>query len=202
MATIIPFTITIAGGTASGKSTLAKMLREHFGSQATALCLDSYYHDQVNRPMSERVKTNYDHPDSIDFTLLKEHLTALKAGKSAVIPVYDFTQHTRNLEKTETLASTPIIILEGILSLWHPELRRLSNLKIFVETPPEVRFERRLERDIRERGRTPACVALQWKETVEPMFQHLCAPTALFADLVVDGSKPLVETFNYIMKKL
>ncbi len=197
-----PYVITIAGGTASGKTTLAEKLLGQLGERASTLCLDSYYRDQAAIPVSERIKVNYDHPESIEFSLLIQHLIALKAGQAVIVPVYNFSQHTRDLSASIKVESRPVIVVEGILSLWESQIRNLSDLKIFVDAPPNVRFARRLERDVRERGRTAESVTQQWAQTVEPMYQSICAPTLSFADLVSDGTKPIEETLKKILDKI
>lgn len=150
--------------------------------------------------MSERIKANYDHPDSLEFALLVKHLELLKGGQRVLAPIYDFSQHTRDLSRQEEIEPSPVIIVEGILALWAAEVRELSDLKVFVDAPPEVRFARRLERDVRERGRTPEGVKQQWELTVEPMYQQLCAPTAAYADLVIDGTSSPENLLDMVLK--
>jgi uridine kinase len=152
METII---IGIAGGTASGKTTIAEKLYQKtkkYGSVAT-IRLDDYYNDLTGMPMEERKKVNYDHPDAYDVKLICQHLEALKKGLPINKPIYDFKEHNRSIQ-AEVVQACNVIILEGILPLAIPEIRKLLDIKIFVDTPDDIRFIRRLQRDTNERGRS------------------------------------------------
>lgn len=179
--------VGIAGGTGSGKTTLAKKLNQHFGDGAVLLSQDCYYKDLSHLSLEERESVNFDHPASIDFTLFKEHLLELKKGRSVLIPQYDFTTHTRT-DQMEILDSAPIILVEGILLFAVPEVRELFDLKIFIDTDDDIRLMRRLERDLQERGRDFDSVKKQYLATVKPMHQKYVEPTKSQADVVIWGT--------------
>jgi len=179
------FVIAIGGGTASGKSTLAhQLVKNATQKKAGILLLDSYYRSQDHIPLEERANTNYDHPDSFEVELLLRHLSFLKSGESAEIPVYDYATHTR-VDRTVEFLPRAIVIVEGILALYWEELREVSDMKIFIDAPDELRLERRIKRDIAERGRTRESVLMQWESTVVPMHNEYCEPTKRFADKVI-----------------
>lgn len=195
------FIIGIAGGTASGKTTLAELLLKHSAPGSTsAIYVDSYYRAQDDKPLRERALLNYDHPDSLDFDYLLQHLEELKKGCSVTVPEYDYTQYTRS-NRGVLVTPSKLLIVEGILSLHPPELRKTYDLKIYVETPDQLRFARRLERDIRERGRSRESVLKQWNETVHPMHTAYCEPTKLFADMVLDGEALNEEIVKNILSR-
>jgi uridine kinase len=196
-----PKLIVIAGGTASGKTTIADAVAKRLAPRCGLITLDSYYRDQNSIEMSQRILVNYDHPDSIEFDLLLKHLTALKSGADVAVPVYDFAQHTRDLGRTESVMPAPYIVLEGILALYDARVRAAASLTVFVDAPADERFRRRLERDVRERGRTPDGVRAQWEKTVEPMYQELCAPTVEFANLVLDGTAPIEGSVELVIQR-
>ena len=178
------FILGIAGGSGSGKTYLAKAIRDALPSgSAAVIAVDSYYHSQHHLSLEDRAKQNYDHPDSLELSLLVEHLKALRQGKAISVPCYDYALHTRS---SEVINLTPkdFIIVEGILTYHLPEVRSLLDLKVFVDTPPELCLERRLARDTVERGRTKESVLKQWEETVFPMFNQFCCPGRVHADLV------------------
>jgi len=153
-----PFLIGVAGGTGSGKTTVSERLAAHIGQRALGLVkLDSYYCDRAELPFEERAAINYDHPDAFDWALLMTHLDDLLGGRPAPVPVYDFAAHLRTEEVT-MVESGPVVVIEGILVLFEPRLRELLDLKVYVDTDPDVRFIRRLQRDVADRGRTPASV--------------------------------------------
>lgn len=183
-----PLLIGIAGASGSGKSCLAERVAAALG--APVLSLDSYYCDLAHLPIEERARQNFDHPDSLDWPLLLEHLQALRGGQPIEVPQYDFSTHTRQAS-TCTLRAAGSLILEGILALHHPRVRSLLSLKVFVDLGTEECLRRRMERDIRERGRTPECVLRQYQETVLPMYNAFVAPTAALADLRVRGDANL-----------
>lgn len=181
--------IAIAGASASGKSLIAstiyKELKEELNSDDIGIISeDAYYKDQTHLTMEERVKTNYDHPNSMDHLLLVEHLRQLKQGEAIEIPEYDYSKHNR---KTTTKNFTPkkIIILEGILLLTDEEIRNEINVSIFVDAPLDICFIRRLQRDMLERGRTMDSVIAQYRKTVRPMFLQFIEPSKQYADIIV-----------------
>lgn len=181
--------IAIAGASASGKSLLASTIYHELGAdlgndQVAVISEDSYYQDQSHLSMEQRVQTNYDHPDSMDHDLLKQHLEALQAGQSVDVPVYDYAQHNRSGEVTH-IANKKVIILEGIMLLVRPDIRRLFHSSIFVDTPLDICLIRRLKRDVAERGRTMESVLTQYRATVRPMFMQFIEPSKQHADLIV-----------------
>lgn len=181
--------IAIAGASASGKSLIAstiyKELQEELGTHDIGIISeDAYYKDQSHLTMEERIKTNYDHPSSMDHHLLVEHLRLLKQNKSIQIPEYDYTEHNR---KTTTKHFEPkkIIILEGILLLTDEEIRNEINVSIFVDAPLDICFIRRLQRDMVERGRSMESIIKQYRQTVRPMFLQFIEPSKQYADIIV-----------------
>jgi uridine kinase len=200
MAAILkPLFLGIAGGTAGGKSTLTAKLLEALGpARACCILVDSYYRAQHDTPLSQRALVNYDHPDSLEFDLLLSHLEDLSAGRPVEVPVYSYADHDRT-SQTTLVKPLELIIIEGILALYPPELRKFYNYAVFVDAPEQVRFERRLERDTKERGRTPESVHQQWKATVEPMHRQFCEPGKRIADLVVNGLEPFDQAVPKIL---
>ena len=177
--------IGISGGTGSGKTTVALKIIASIG-EASVLYLqqDSYYRDLADMPRDFRDRVNFDHPDALDNELLLNHLEALRAGRAIARPVYDFVTHTRKLESVRVEA-LPVIIVEGILIFNDARMRRLMDMKIFVDCDPDIRFIRRLERDIRERGRSVASVVEQYTATVRPMHLEFVEPSKRFADVIL-----------------
>ncbi len=183
--------IGICGGSGSGKTTLAELLVAKLGpDRAIGLAFDAYYCDQSHLSPEERAKVNYDHPDSLDGTLMSEHLRALASGREAAVPVYDFATHTRTSD-VDIIEARPVIVVEGILLLAYPELRDSMHLSVFRQCPEEVRFERRVARDVAERGRTPESVAEQFATTVKPMHDSFVEPTSIHADILVPYEEDL-----------
>ena len=179
--------ISVAGGTASGKTTLAHDLARMGGvDRVQVIPLDSYYRCRKECSLEERGGINYDHPDAFETSLLRSHLDDLISGKGIEMPLYDFATHSRS-SKTEKINPKQLIIVEGILALHYPELRAAYSYSIFVDTPDQLRFSRRLERDVRERGRTEESVHSQWNTTVHPMHVEFCAPTRALASEVMSG---------------
>ena len=177
--------IGIAGGTGSGKTSLAKEILSEYGEGEVAVIeQDSYYNDLSHILYEERVIQNYDHPDSIDIELFESHLQGLLNGESVNVPTYDFSTHVR-MEKTTTITPHHVIVVEGILTLHYTQLRDLFAIKIFVDTPADIRFIRRLTRDIHERGRTPDSVNKQYLATVRPMHNQFVEPSKYFSDLII-----------------
>ncbi|MBF0106731.1 MAG: uridine kinase [Deltaproteobacteria bacterium] len=185
--------IGIAGGTGSGKTSLAQVITQDFNKEDVAVIeMDSYYHDQSHIPFEQRTKTNYDHPKAMDFALLKSHLKDLLELKPIAVPVYDYVQHTRS-EKTIHFQGQHIIVLDGIMALHDEELRNMMDIKLYVEAPDDIRILRRLKRDIRERGRDFDSVVTQYYETVRPMHIQFIEPTRLKADIIVpEGPRNIV----------
>lgn len=182
--------IIVAGGSASGKTTVVNKLVNNLDSNDVAvICEDNYYNDQSHLTMEERKLTNYDHPNSFDVDLLYSQLNDLLNGKSILEPVYDFKMHNRNNEEFITVNPKKIIILEGILALYDKRIRDLSNIKIFVESDADIRFIRRLERDTAERGRSIEFVIKQYLDTVKPMYDAYVAPTKRHADIIIPNDK-------------
>ena len=180
-----PFVIGIAGGTGSGKTTVARRLYEslHLDS-AVFLDQDSYYRDLAHLPLEERKRVNFDHPDSLDNELLSDHLEALVDGRAVEKPTYDFAAHTRSGE-TAFVEPRAVILVEGILLFVDPRLRELFDLKIFVDTEADVRFIRRLQRDLELRGRTTDSVIEQYLTTVRPMHFEFVEPSKRYADIIL-----------------
>jgi uridine kinase len=175
----------IAGGSGSGKTTVAQALATHGGPEhVQTLVQDAYYRDRRDLTFEERCKINYDHPDAFDEKLLVEHVRALKDGRSIRRPVYDYATHSRK-DTFVTVEPAKVVILEGILVLAMPALRDLCDIKIFVDTDADVRFIRRLRRDTAERGRTIDSVIEQYLATVRPMHEAFCEPSKRFADLIL-----------------
>ena len=180
-----PLVIGIAGGTGSGKSTVAKVIIDRVGANHIALLPhDAYYKDLANLEPAQRVIINFDHPDSLETSLLVEHIKQLKNYQSIELPVYDFKTHTRT-STTQHIEPQPVILVEGILILAEKGLRKLFDVKIYVDTDPDIRFIRRLERDIAERGRTSNSVIHQYMETVRPMHLEFVEPSKRYADVII-----------------
>lgn len=175
--------VGIAGGTGSGKTTLADRIHREF-PDAVLISQDSYYKDQSGVPEKLRGKTNFDHPDALEFSLLKEHLEMLKRGHCIDMPTYSFLTHTRT-EETVHIHPTKIILVEGILLFAVPEIRDLLDIKLFVDTDDDVRLLRRIKRDIQERGRTLEGASKQYLTTVKPMHDAFVEPSKRFADLII-----------------
>lgn len=183
--TFTPTIIGVAGGSASGKSTLVRKLQEAFvEEQVTTLCHDFYYkaHDELS--MAERSALNYDHPDAFDTDMMIEHVLALKAGQSIDRPVYSFNEHNR-LAQTVTVQPAKVIILDGILILENKALRDLMDVKVFVDTDDDVRLARRLVRDVQERGRDMNSVLKQYFSTVKPMHRDFVEPSKRYANIII-----------------
>ncbi|WP_291580807.1 uridine kinase [Clostridium sp. UBA6640] len=180
-----PVLIGITGGTGSGKSTIAKEIYKSFGEDCIAMIeQDSYYKDQSHLTSEERVKTNYDHPDAFDTKLLVEQLNKLVNGEAVEKPIYDFEIHNR-VKETVKVESRDIIILEGILVLQEEILRDMLDIKIYVDTDPDVRFIRRMVRDVKERGRTIDSVITQYLTVVKQMHEQFTENTKRYADIII-----------------
>lgn len=181
----IPLVIGIAGGSGSGKTTVANVILQRVGSDRIAyLPHDAYYRDLSDLPLMQRAQVNFDHPDSLESSLLAEHIRLLKERQPVQLPVYDFTNHSRT-DQTITVEPQRVIIVEGILIFAEPELRSMFDVKIFVDTDPDIRFIRRLQRDITERGRTTEKVINQYLSTVRPMHLEFVEPSKRYADVII-----------------
>lgn len=177
--------IGIAGASASGKSLLANTIINELGSDKVAVISeDSYYRDNSDMPLSLREKINYDHPDSLDHTLLKEHLSLLKQGERVAVPTYNYEEHIR-AKKTISVGDHKIIVIEGILLFVEKSLRDLMEIRIFMDTPLDICLIRRLTRDIVQRGRTMDSVLAQYEATVRPMYLQFIEPSKRYADIIV-----------------
>ncbi len=178
-------TIGVAGGTGSGKTTVALRILERVGTEHIAyIPHDAYYRDLSTLSKEERARINFDHPDSLETSLLIEHLQRLRRGEPAEIPVYDFTNHARTAQ-TQHVAPARIILVEGILIFVEPDLRAQLDVKLFVDTDADLRFIRRLRRDIEERGRTLDSVIQQYIKTVRPMHLEFVEPSKRYADVII-----------------
>lgn len=186
--------IGICGGTGSGKTTVAnRILASVSAGEVVFLQQDSYYRDLDKLPLDFRQKVNFDHPDAIDNDLLVTHLKALKAGETVELPLYDFKTHARTAE-TLRMEPKPIIIIEGILIFADPRLLKEMDIKVFVDTPDDIRFIRRLRRDVAERGRTVESVIEQYLNTVRPMHMQFVEPLKRKADVIIpEGGHNLVS---------
>lgn len=193
--------IGIAGGTGSGKTTLTRHLKDHFGDLVTVVGHDNYYKRQENRTYEQRAQVNYDHPSAFDTDLLIQHLKDLKAGRTIQCPVYSYVDHNRT-DETVPIHPNKVIIVEGILIFQNPALRDMLDIKIFVETDADVRILRRALRDVEERGRTLQSVVNQYLTTVKPMHEQYVEPSRKYADIVVlDGGDNLVA-LEMIMQRI
>lgn len=196
MSQIKPFIIGIAGGTGSGKTTLARKIAEMLGDELVSLIdADSYYKDLSHLPHNQRHQINFDHPDALDTRLLIGHLKKIKQGLSIKKHVYDFAAHTRS-EKTITLDPKPITVVEGILIFAIEELCRFFNLRIFVDEDADIRLLRRIQRDVKERGRSIEMVAEQYLQNVKPMHDKFVEPSKKKADIVMrpnDNAEDIIK---------
>lgn len=195
------FILGVAGGSGSGKTYFAKELAEALGESATIVYQDNFYHDQSHRFDHDGGSVNFDHPDSLDLRLLADCLAELKAGHPTNIPVYDFKTHSR-LKAKLFVRATKIVIVDGIL-IFHPDfLRAQFDEMIFFDTPESLRFERRLERDVKERGRTPEGVKAQFMNQVKPMHDEFVEPSKNFAHRIVKDLGDYHEHFDAYKDKL
>ncbi len=176
--------IGVAGGSGSGKTCVAKAIRDALEGDAVLLDMDSYYRPLDHLTLAEREKTNIDHPDALDIPLMIEQVNALRTGQAIDKPVYDFTRHTRFPDRVRVEPSD-VIICEGILLFAFPELRRLFDIKVYVDVPDDIRFIRRLKRDVAKRGRTLESVIEQYLGTVRPMHLEFVEPSRRFADVII-----------------
>jgi len=194
--------IGIAGASGSGKTLVARTLYEALGSEKVmVLGEDSYYKELSQFSFEERAKFNFDHPDAFDHELLADHLERLLNGQTIEHPIYDYSTHTRKKE-TRTVGPHQIIILEGILVLSVPRLRELMDIKIYIDTPADVCFIRRLQRDINERGRNVDDVIRQYQETVRPMHMQFIEPSKRYADIIIPHGGKNVVAIDIIKSKI
>ena len=192
----------IAGGANAGKTTIVNALKERFTAEEKSLAilpLDSYNRDHSDLSLEERAKINFDHPDAFEHNLYLKHLFSLKQGEPVDIPVYDFATHSRTTE-VERIEPAELIIGEGHLLFVIPEVVREFDVKIFISAPEELRLKRRLERDVRERGRTPESIRAQFAATVSPMHDKYIEPSSSSADLILEGAAPIEESLEKILE--
>lgn len=180
-----PLVIGIAGGSGSGKTTVVQVILQRVGADRIAfLQHDSYYKDLSRLPPAQHIQINFDHPNSLETDLLIQHIASLRDGKPVEVPIYDFATDSRT-DKTFTVRPRPVILVEGILIFTEAALREMFDVKIFVDTDPDIRFIRRLERDIQERGRTTESVIKQYLLTVRPMHLEFVEPSKRYADVII-----------------
>jgi uridine kinase len=200
-----PYLIGVAGGSNSGKTTIAERLADLIGIDDLSLIrLDSYYISRPEDPIEVRAGANYDHPDAFDWDLLNDHIEALTAGASVEVPVYDYTNHERS-DQNMIVTAGKVVVVEGILVLWEPRLRERFDLKIFVDTPADLRVIRRLRRDVAERGRTPESIVDQYLATVRPAHELFIEPSKRYADVIVpEGglNRPALEVLLARVREL
>ncbi len=192
--------LAIAGPSGSGKTTLAQELAREL--EGTHFPLDNYYRDLSSTPPEERAQVNFDDPRQIEHELLLEHLQALAAGKPIDRPTYDFATHTRITDKTVRMQESHMLILDGVWALHWPAIRALAQLRVYVDTPDAVCLERRLRRDVRERGRVEEQVRAHYAATVRPMAERWVLPSAQWADVVVDGAGSLDWSVEQVLGAL
>lgn len=180
------FVIGIAGGSGSGKSTFAQRLKERFPDDIALVSCDNYYLARHDMPMEQRKLQNYDSPEAFEFDLMVQQITALKRGENVLCPVYDFTRHDRS-DQVVTIEAKPIVLIDGILILVEEKLRRLMDMKIYVQTDADERILRRVRRDMVERGRDLDGIIAQYLATVKPMHNAYVEPTKEYADIIING---------------
>jgi len=186
--------IGICGGTGSGKTTIARAILDSVGSTEVVLIeQESYYRNLADMPLDERHQANFDHPDAIDSDMLVNHIKRLKQGEPVEMPVYDMVTHTRR-DITETLKPKPVVIVEGILIFAEPRVLDLLDVRVFVDTPDDIRLMRRLKRDIIERGRTVERTLEQYERTIRPMHFEFVEPSKRHADIIIpEGGQPHIS---------
>jgi uridine kinase len=183
----VRITLGINGGTGSGKTTIAEQIVKELGEeQSIIIHQDSYYLDRSVLPVDERNQANFDHPSAFDWKLFKKQVKALRAGTAIEKPMYNFHTHSR-MEETLRVEPRPVVILEGILVFDDPELREAMDIKVYVDADPDVRFIRRLHRDVRERGRSLESIVDQYLNTVRPMHLQFVEPCKRYADIIIPG---------------
>lgn len=195
-----PLILGIAGCSGSGKTTLARELTQQLS--ATLLPLDFYYICLSHLPPVKRALQNFDHPDSLEHSLLARHVQDLANGNPIERPIYDFTTHTRVPNRTETVPTAPVLIVEGILALHYPELRELYDFSIYVNAPNQICLNRRIYRDMRERGRTEESVRAQFDATAKPMAELYVLPSQQHATIIVQGTEALDWSVEQVLQRL
>ena len=195
-----PHIIGIAGPSSSGKTELARQLAGKLPG-ASIVSLDSYYRGMEKIPLEARKQVNFDHPDALEWPLLHQHLRAMASGLPFDEPVYSFSEYARTA-RTRRVEPSEYVIVEGLFVFHWPELRALLDTKVYIETDPGVCFNRRLTRDVAERGRTPQSVCEQYQRTVRPSAEWFVSPTRKFADLVVSGQEPLTNSTAAVLQAL
>lgn len=194
--------ILIGGGSASGKTyVLRKVLEKIPENKIARISLDDYYKDLKELPIEERAKVNYDHPKAFDWKLINQQLKALKNGQAIEKPLYDFTTHSRSL-LTEIVQPKDLIIIEGIMALVNKELRDLGDLKVFISASRERRLVRRIDRDMKERGRTYESIIEQYFSTVLPMYEEIIAPSQYYADLIINNDGYSTKSIDVLVSVL
>jgi uridine kinase len=194
--------VGVAGGTGSGKTTVARKILEDFNDgDAVIIEQDSYYKELNGISIEERAKVNFDHPDSLDFNLLVEHLNCLRNGETIECPVYDFTKHTRK-DESKLIKPVKIVVVEGILIFAVSELRKLFDIKIYVDTDDDERLLRRIERDMNERARSFDSIKEQYLKTVKPMFLKFSEPSKRYADIIIPRGGENLVGINMVKAKL
>ena len=198
----VPKIVGIAGGTGSGKTTLAKKIREGLGSASQLIQFDWYYRDLSHLPLKDREEVNFDHPSSLESELLVEHIKALKEGKAIDVPLYDFKTHSRMMDQTIHIDPLPVIVVEGILLFCFEPLREMLDIKIFVDTDADIRVFRRIRRDMRERGRDFNSIRKQYYKSVRPMHLEFVEPSKRYADVIIpEGGNNLIA-LDLIIERL
>jgi uridine kinase len=197
-----PIVIGVCGGTGSGKTTVAQVILERVSAEHIAYIQhDSYYRDQSHLLPEERAQVNYDHPDSLETELLVKHVRQLLAGRAVEVPIYDFTTHTRT-KRAHRVEPRQVILVEGILIFAESALRDLMDVKIYVDTDADIRFIRRLQRDIAERGRTMDSVIEQYLTTVRPMHLEFAEPSKRYADVIIPEGGFNVVALDMIVARI
>lgn len=197
-----PFLIGIAGGTCAGKTVLCERLATEAGADDVALIrLDMYQIDRSHQQWDERAAANYDHPDAYDWVLLNHHLAVLAAGEAVPAPTYDFAVHNRS-DVVRWIEPAPVIIVEGILVLWEPSLRERFDLKVYIDSDGDLRFIRRLKRDVDERGRTPDGIIAQYLATVRPGHEQYIEPSRQYADVIIPHGGQNEPAFDLLLARV